>query len=261
MTSPIAPAAAAARKFSILLVDDHPLVRRGLADLINPQADLRVCGEAATHDEALGAVARLRPDLAVVDIGLGEADGLELVKALSELHPGLLVLVCSMHAEADYAERALRAGARGYVMKQEPDAVVLAAIRRVLSGQVHVGDGVASNVLLKLADPAAGAEPGVHLLSDREFEVFRLIGRGAGPSEVARILGVSVKTVETYREHIKKKLRLANGRELTRAAMRFVESRGRRATPPVLDQPGVPDRTRPPAQFQQTRSPVGTQFS
>src|SRR2546421_10722184 len=106
MTSPNAPAAAAARKSSILLVDDHPLVRRGLSHLIDPQADLRVCGEAATHDEALAAVARLRPDLAVVDIGLGDADGLELVKALSELYPGMPVLVCSMHDESDYAERA-----------------------------------------------------------------------------------------------------------------------------------------------------------
>lgn len=224
MSSTPAPATSAVQKRCVLLVDDHPMVRHGLAHLINPQPDLQVSGEAATPEEALAAVEQHRPDLAIVDVGLGDADGLELVKVLKRRHAGLPVLVCSMHKESAYAERALRAGARGYVMKQESNATVLAAIRRVLSGDIHVSETVASKMLMKLVDPAAaGAEPGVQQLSDREFEVFRLIGRGFGPTEIARQLGVSVKTVETYREHIKKKLHLPNGRELTRAAMRHAE--------------------------------------
>ena len=224
MPSTPAPATVAARKSSILLVDDHPLVRHGLAQLIDPQPDLAVCCEAATPDEALAAAEAHRPDLVVVDIGLGDADGLDLVKAIKRRHPDLSVLVFSMHKESAYAERALRAGARGYVMKQESNATVLAAIRRVLAGGVHVSERIASTMLLKLVDPAsAGAEPSVQQLSDREFEIFRLIGRGFGPTEIARQLGVSVKTIETHREHIKKKLRLSNGRELTRAAMHDAE--------------------------------------
>jgi len=238
-----APAAAAARKFNILLVDDHPVVRHGLSTLINAQDDLHVCGEAADPREALAEVEAGRPDLALVDLGLGDADGLDLVKSLQQLRPELPVLVCSMHKESAYAERSLRAGARGYVMKQESNGTVLAAIRRVLSGQIHVSERVASKMLLKLVNPgSAGAEPGVQLLSDREFEVFRLIGRGLGPSEIARHLNVSVKTVETHREHIKKKLKLGNGRELTRAAMRHAETEPAGGAAPPTPQPSVKPR-------------------
>ena len=219
--------ASTAGKLAVLLVDDHALVRHGLSEIINAEDDLSVFAEAATAAEALDAVRRARPDLAIVDLSLGDADGLELVKALLAVHPDLPVLVCSMHDEAAYAERALRAGARGYVMKQESNQTVLAAVRRVLSGDVHVGPRVASRMLLKLVGPqSAEAEAGVGSLSDREFEVFRLIGRGAGPTEIARHLGVSVKTVETHREHIKRKLGLPNGRELTRAAVLHAESGG-----------------------------------
>ena len=263
MSSAHAPAAAV-RKHSILLVDDHPLVRHGLAQLINPQDDLEVCGEAGTPDEALAAVRKLRPNLAIVDLSLGDADGLDLVKALQHGHPDLPVLVCSMHKESAYAERALRAGARGYVMKQESNSVVLAAIRRVLSGQIHVSEPVASKMLLKLVNPsAAGADAGVQQLSDREFEVFRLIGRGLGPSDIARQLNVSVKTVETYREHIKTKLRLPNGRELMRAAMRHAESESggsaapRQQTSSVKPRPPRDVAARPPADA----SEDGTRFS
>jgi DNA-binding NarL/FixJ family response regulator len=225
MTPYESPPLTTSKRTTILLVDDHPLVRRGLAQLINAQADLLVCGEAGTPDEALAAAATLRPGMAIVDLGLGNADGLDLVKALAARHPQLPVLVCSMHQEATHAERALRAGAKGYVMKEESDGTVLAAIRRVLSGQIHVSEQVASRMLLKLVNPgAAHAAPTVDRLSDREYEVFGLIGRGVGPSEIARRLGVSVKTVETHREHIKQKLKLPNGRELLRAAMRHAES-------------------------------------
>jgi DNA-binding NarL/FixJ family response regulator len=224
MTSANAPAPPAVRKSFILIVDDHPLVRHGLASLIGPQADLAVCGEAATPAEALAAVERLRPDLAIVDLTLGDADGLDLVKTIAARHRNVSVLVCSMHKESAYAERALRAGARGYVMKQEPDEVLLGAVRRVLSGQVHVGEHVASKMLLKLVNPAAaGAEPTVERLSDREFEVFRLIGRGTGPTDIARQLGVSVKTIETHRESIKRKLNLPTAHDLLRAAMRHAD--------------------------------------
>ena len=240
MTSPYAPAAS--EKLSVLLVDDHPLVRHGLGELLRSEPDLCLFAEAATPDEALAAVATRRPDLAIVDLMLGEADGLDLVKSLLARHPDLPVLVCSMHNESVYAERALRAGARGYVMKQEPNAAVLAAIRRVLSGQIHVGERVASNMLLKLVNPqAAGRQGGVQQLSDREFEVFSLLGRGAGPSEIARQLGVSVKTVETHREHIKRKLRLPNGRELLRAAMLHAGA----APAPAGRAPSVNPRPRP----------------
>ena len=248
MKSHLVPAAAA-RKQAVLLVDDHALVRHGLSEIINGEGDLCVFGEAATPEEALAAVGRARPDLAIVDLGLGDADGLELVKALLARHPGLPVLVCSMHHESVYAERALRAGARGYVMKQEPNATVLAAIRRVLSGEIHVGERVASRMLLKLVNPqAAGSEPGVEQLSDREFEVFRFLGRGSGPSEIARLLGVSVKTVETYRDHIKRKLGLPNGRELLRAAMLHAESAPASSAASVKPRPPVVRRPPPPPQ-------------
>lgn len=225
MSSARAPTNTAVRKCSVLLVDDHPLVRHGLTQLIDPQDDLKVCGEAGTVDEALAAVDALRPDIAIIDLSLGDADGLDLVKSLRKRHPDLPLLVCSMHKESVYAERALRAGARGYVMKQESNEVVLAAIRRVLSGHIHVGECVASTMLLKLVNPAAlENEPTVQQLSDREFEVFGLIGRGAGPSGIARQLGISVKTVETHREGIKRKLNLATARDLVRAAIRHADA-------------------------------------
>ena len=213
----------AVRKSFILIVDDHPLVRHGLASLIGPQSDLAVCGEATTPAEALAAIQRLRPDLAVIDLTLGDADGLDLVKTIAARHRDVAVLVCSMHPESAYAERALRAGARGYVMKQEPDEVLLAAVRRVLSGQIHVSEAVASRMLLKLVNPRAASAPSVDQLSDREYEVFRLIGRGVGPSDIARQLGVSVKTIETHREGIKRKLNLASAHDLLRAAMRHAD--------------------------------------
>jgi DNA-binding NarL/FixJ family response regulator len=223
MTSSTAPAPPAVRKSFILIVDDHPLVRHGLASLIGPQSDLAVCGEAATPAEALSAIQRLRPDLAIVDLSLGDDDGLDLVKTIAARHRDVPVLICSMHKESAYAERALRAGARGYVMKQEPDEVLLAAVRRVLSGQIHVSEAVASRMLLKLVNPRAASGPSVDQLSDREYEVFRLIGRGVGPSDIARQLGVSVKTIETHREGIKRKLNLASAHDLLRAAMRHAD--------------------------------------
>jgi DNA-binding NarL/FixJ family response regulator len=228
-STPASTPAAGAGRFRVYLVEDHPIVRDGLTQLINEEADLLVCGAAADAPTALRQIPEAAPDVAVVDLLLGGDDGLELVRTLKARHPRMPTLVLSMHSESLYAERALRSGARGYVTKLAPTESVLVAIRRVLAGEIYVSEATATRLVTKLVGGDAGAAdaagPGaVARLSDREFEVFRLIGRGAGPSEIARHLGVSVKTVETHREHIKKKLGLANGRELLRAAMRNSES-------------------------------------
>lgn len=207
----------------VYLVEDHPIVRDGLAQLISDQDDLVTCGAAEDPDTALRQFEQASPDVAVIDLLLGDADGLELVRALKQRFPLVPTLVLSMHKESLYAERALRAGARGYVAKLAPTESVLVAIRRVLDGGIYVSDATATRLVSKLVGGAEGDGPDpaadISRLSDREFEVFRMIGRGLGPSEIARQLGVSVKTVETHREHIKRKLRLANGRELARAAV------------------------------------------
>jgi DNA-binding NarL/FixJ family response regulator len=224
--------AATASKKRVLLVDDHPVVRQGLADVLNAQPDLAVCGEAGDAATALALADSLSPDVAVVDLTLGATDGLDVVKPLKRGRRSVPSVVFSMGDERRYAERALRAGARGYVMKSEPPATVLAAVRRVLGGAVFVSEAVAARLLSKIADGDGDgdAETGaadvdaVARLSQREYEVFRLIGQGAGPTEVAQRLGVSVKTVETYRENIKSKLKLPGGRELLRQAMRHVEA-------------------------------------
>jgi DNA-binding NarL/FixJ family response regulator len=212
----------------VYLVEDHPIVRDGLAQLIDDQDDLVTCGAAADADTALQQFGPARPDVAVVDLLLGDDDGLELVRTLKERFPQVPTLVLSMHKESLYAERALRAGARGYVAKLAPTESVLVAIRRVLGGAIYVSEATATRLVSKLVGGAEGDAPDsaadLSRLSDREFEVFRLIGRGVGPSEIARKLGVSVKTVETHREHIKRKLRLGSGHELVRAAMRHAES-------------------------------------
>ena len=231
-SSPAPSGGAGAARHRVFLVEDHPIVRDGLAQLINEEPDLSVCGAAADAPSALRAVAELAPDVSVVDLLLGGDDGLELVKALKARFPRMPTLVLSMYNESLYAERSLRAGARGYVTKLAPTDSVLVAIRRVLAGEIYVSEATATRLVSKLVGGDASAEdPGtpadVSRLSDREFEIFRLIGRGAGPSEIARQLGVSVKTVETHREHIKKKLGLPNGRELLRAAMLDAESNAR----------------------------------
>ena len=215
---PLAPAA----KKKILLVDDHPLVLYGLAQLLNAEADLAVCAQAADPAEALAAAESCRPDLAVVDLNLGETDGLDLIRSMLRRWPELPVLVVSMHKESLYAERALRAGARGYVMKREATKALVGAVRRVLAGEIHVSNHMASVLLAKLArgDTSAGdASATMRNLSDREFEVFRMMGKGLGPKEIAARLGLSVKTIETYQDHLKRKLNVSSGRELLRLSM------------------------------------------
>ncbi len=215
-------------KSRIFIVDDHPLVREWLTTLVNGQPDLTVCGEAEDAARALSGMGPAQPHIAVVDLSLKTGSGLELVKDIKLHHPGVSVIVLSMHDEALYAERALRAGARGYVMKRESTKKVLAAIRCVLEGGVYVSEGFASRIAEKLVSgPAlqAGAAPSPgELLSDRELEVFNLLGQGRGTSQIAELLGLSIKTVQAYCARIKDKLGLANAVELLRAALLFEEN-------------------------------------
>jgi len=210
----------------VFLVDDHPLVRQGLTQLIGQEDDLVVCGEAETAPEALRLVGTLKPDVAIVDLTLKDGSGLELVKDLKLRQPGLPVLVLSMHDETLYGERVLRAGARGYVMKDQAADKIVAALRRVLSGEVYLSDKMALRVLDRFAGKPAGAGSPVDLLSDREIEVFQLIGRGISTRQIAEKLHLSVKTVETYREHIKIKLKLETAADTLQHAIQWVQHEG-----------------------------------
>jgi len=209
-------------KARVYIVDDHPIVRSGLAQLINQEADLHVCGEAADATAALDGIDALKPDVAVVDLSLHGPDGLELVKNLRARHNAVPVVILSMHDESLYAERALRAGARAYLMKQEAPEQVLVALRQVLAGEVYVSHRMASRLLGQMsgARPAAGDSP-LTALTDRELEVFRRIGRGHGTRRIAEELRLSVKTVESYRMHIKEKLGLHSAVELVRTAVEW----------------------------------------
>ncbi|HVM46797.1 MAG TPA: response regulator transcription factor [Candidatus Acidoferrum sp.] len=212
-------------KHRILLVEDHPVTREGLAQLLSQQTGLEVCGQAGTPQEALRAAQFLRPDLVVLDISLGAANGLELIKDFAIHHAALPILVLSAHDELLYAERVLRAGAKGYVMKHEPTQKVLAAVREVLGGGVYLSDQMRNRLLHQVAGSLA-VPPKSELaqLSDRELEVFELIGRGSSTARIAAALHVSVSTVETHRAHIKEKLELESGTELIRRAVAWVQS-------------------------------------
>ncbi len=212
-------------KSRILLVDDHRMVLNGYALMLNAEPDLAVCATATSVAEALAAVENERPDLVITDISMAGRGGLDLIKDLAAMHPGLRILVCSMHDEALYAERALRAGAKGYVMKDADGPTFLAAIRRVLSGQVYMSGSLAARVL----DAFAGARPRgstspLEKLSDREFEVFRLFGEGKTAKEIAAQLNLSSKTVSVHRDHIKEKLDFPTSAEMIRQAVRYVET-------------------------------------
>jgi DNA-binding NarL/FixJ family response regulator len=212
-------------KRTVLIVDDHPIVRQGLAQLINQEKDLEVCGQAEDAHEAMQAIRQLNPDMVIVDISLKDTSGMELIKDLKIQHPDLPVLTLSMHDEAVYGERALRAGARGYVMKQEAIGKVVTAIRRVLAGEVYVSEGMAAKMVSKLVGGGARtASLPADRLSDRELEVFRMIGEGFGTREMAEKLHLSIKTVETYRAHIKDKLGLQDANELLRTAIQWVNA-------------------------------------
>jgi DNA-binding NarL/FixJ family response regulator len=215
-------------KKRIFLVDDHPLVREWLTNLINQQSDMHVCGEAADASQALSAIAATQPHLTVVDLTLKAGSGIDLIKDLKRLHPDLFVLVLSMHEESLYAERALRAGARGYVVKQEVTRTVLTAMHQVLAGDLYLSGSMSSVVANKLAHGPLGlTESPVTLLSDRELEVFELLGKGRETRQIAEDLQISMKTVQAYCARIKEKFKLANATELLREAILWGEERNR----------------------------------
>src|SRR5271170_3962760 len=219
MTVTFKPQAQAAKK-RILVVDDHPIVRQGLALMVNREADLVVCGEAEDANSAMLVLASARPDVLIVDISLNGPDGLDLLKNIRTTHPTLPVLILSMHDESIYAERALRAGANGYIMKHEATERVLVAIRRILGGEIYVSDRMANRMLhQRFGGSSGGSLSKVDELTDRELEVFRLIGEGHTTRQIAEVLHLSVKTVETYQAHIKEKLSLRSGRELVQHAI------------------------------------------
>lgn len=209
-------------KSRVLVVDDHPIVRQGLALLINREADLTVCGEAEDAHTAIQSVTATRPDILVVDISLNGPDGLDLLKNIRTRHPDLPVLILSMHDESIYAERALRAGAQGYIMKQEATEKVLVALRRILSREIYVSERIANRMLHRyIGNPSAARPSSIADLTDRELEVFRLIGEGRSTRQIAEDLHISVKTVESYQSHIKEKLSLRSARELVQHAIQW----------------------------------------
>lgn len=212
-------------KKRILIVDDHPMMRQGLAQLITSEPDLMVCCEADTAGQALDLAAAQKPDLALVDISLPDKNGLELIKDIHVLCPEVLILVVSMHDESLYAERVLRAGARGYIMKQEGGKKLVEAIRQVLSGRIYVSEKMSARILeIFSGRRSENAGSSVERLSDREFEVFQLISEGKGTREIAYHLHLSVKTVEVHRANIKEKLEVNTATDLIRYAVRWSEA-------------------------------------
>jgi DNA-binding NarL/FixJ family response regulator len=221
------PTARAGKKRArILLVDDHPLVRERLAEIINREADLTVCGEAEDVQEALAAIPTGQPDLVIVDLTLKNSDGLDLIKDIRSRWPRLRMLVVSMQDESLYAERAIRAGALGYITKQEATRNILVAIRRVLTGTIYLNEQIASRIIGRLtSQPGAVGTTPADLLSDRELKVFDLTGSGLSIHEIADQIHIAAKTVETYRSRIKEKLKLNDSSELLQVAISWNQHR------------------------------------
>jgi len=227
---PATPEQERSTKKKILIVDDHSLVRRGLTALIESEPDLAVCGEAANRREALDAIGQSPPDLVIVDLSLGDDDGLDLVKAMKVHHLEIPSLVLSMHDETVYAERSLRAGALGYVTKQQLDDTVLVAIRRLLAGEMYLSNKLEGRLAAKyVGGRTLETDSPLDALSDRELQVFRLIGQGRTTREIAGTLKLSIKTIESHREHIKQKLSISSAAELVQRATQWVETIGRNA--------------------------------
>ena len=221
--APALPPAPAQRR--VLLIDDHPFMRAGLAQLINAQSDLVVCGEAGNPVDAFQNLARIKPELVLSDLTMPGRSGLEFIKDLKAALPDLTVLVVSMHDEVVFAERALRAGARGYIMKEAGGENLLAAIRQVLRGEVYVSPRMSSQILNSLSTrrPRGSTSP-IGQLTDREFEVFQMIGQGKSTRDIAEQLHLSSKTVDVHRSHLKEKLGLKDATALIRHAVRWVET-------------------------------------
>ena len=211
------------RQNSVLLVDDHPIVRQGLQQMIDREPDLTVCGEAEEARSALQAIAVLKPDIVVMDISLNGPSGIEILRTVRQTDAKLRVLVLSMHDETVYAERALRAGANGYIMKHEAAEKVLLAMRRILNHEVYVSDHISEKMLRQYVGRTAGMmHSPIEDLTDRELEVYRMIGEGHGTREIAEKLHLSVKTVETYQAHIKEKMSFRSARQLVQHAIQWV---------------------------------------
>ncbi len=230
--APSAPGATAQRR--VLIVDDHPIVRQGLRRMIEPEPDLVVCGEVQTEREARAAIRALSPDVVIVDISLAQGDGLELVRDVHAQRPELPMLVLSMHDELIYAERLLAAGASGYIMKHAASDQLLIALRQVLNGEVYLSESLASNLgrarVEGTSGSATGADP-IDRLSNRELQVLSLIGRGLSSREAAESLGLSVKTVETHRQSLKRKLNLVTNAQLLQYAINWYASGSKTAAP------------------------------
>lgn len=212
-------------KSKIFLVDDHPLVREWLSNLIHQQPDLMVCGEAESLPEATQRIIRSKPDVAIVDISLKDGSGLDLIKSIRAMQPPVAVIVLSMHDESLYAERAMRAGARGYIMKRETATKIITAIRNVLEGKLYLSEKLTEAFAEKYLDGDADAKPTVKKLSDRELEVFALLGQGYETRQIAETLHISIKTVQAFCARIKDKLKLGSATELLREAIRWHEEK------------------------------------
>lgn len=226
MTAKDSSLSASRKKSRVLLVDDHPLVRRGLADVISRESDLEICGEAGDVNEALTEVARAKPDVVVVDLTLKTGHGIELLEKLRVRDPELKTLVSSMHDEMLFAERVLRAGARGYISKQEPPEALIRAIRQVLRGELYLSPRMTSRVLNRVVAGTPTQDDPVQGFSNRELEVYEMIGQGLTVQQIATRLHLSPKTIETHREKIKHRLNVTNSAELNRRAVQWVLERG-----------------------------------
>jgi DNA-binding NarL/FixJ family response regulator len=212
------------KKKRIFIVDDHPIMRQGLAQLINHETDLEVCGEASDARMALSGVHESQPDIVVIDISLPGKNGLELIKDLKASTENVMMLIHSMHDESLYVERVLRAGAHGYIMKHEGGKKVIDAIRKVLRGEIYVSPEMSGKIIEIFSGRRPSSTDPVEALSDRQFEIFQMIGQGKGTRAIAEMLNVSVKTIDAHRAHIKEKLGLKSGNELVRFAVRWVEN-------------------------------------
>lgn len=208
----------------ILIVDDHPIVRQGLIQIIEREDDLRICCEAESPNEAIAQLSKHEHNLAIIDISLADnTNGLDLVKAIKERYPNLKTLVLSMFDESLYAERAIRAGSRGYIMKKEASKNIVSAIRTIANGELYLSEKISSVIIDKLIHGSSDTiSTPVDVLGDREFEVFQLVGNGFGSREIARKMNISINTVESHRRHIKEKLKVSSGGELVKQAVQWV---------------------------------------
>ncbi len=205
----------------ILIIEDHPIVRKGFSMLINQDDELKTIGEAGDYHSALDMVRKTKADLILLDLSLGDGNGIELIKEVKVINPALPVLVVSLHDENLYAERALKAGARGYIMKSEATDNILTAIKKIINGEVYLSDGMKDKLINRVAGTDREGSSPMDILSDREFEVFQFIGDGRTTKEIAEILNLSVKTVETYKSHIKSKLEIKDSTDLIRRAVEW----------------------------------------